>query len=84
MLHIEIINADGDLIVEYDLANNPYKVGELINIQITDYREKPLTYKINKTYTIHKIEHFYNKQYMKDNQMSEVHTVSVEVLEVMK
>ena len=68
-MRIEIIDKEGSEIVSFELSSNPFKVGEILNLQIQD------------EYIIEKIEHFFRREHI-GNQISEVFCTSVEVRKI--
>ena len=78
---IEIVDKYGDLITDFELEANPFKVGEKINVKVSNYNKKFWTAsEVSCEYVIHKIEHFLRKDYTLNEKISTTFSVSVEVL----
>lgn len=77
---IEILNKKGDLITSFELEANPFKVGETLNINVSNYnKEFWAVSEVNGYYVIDKIEHFLRKDYTHNGNVSTVYIVLVEV-----
>jgi hypothetical protein len=81
-MEIEIIHKDcGLIIADFELESNPFKVGETINIHVTNYNKEiwDVT-EVYGEYRIDKIEHFLNKRYA--NNVNTTFAISVEVTKI--
>jgi hypothetical protein len=77
---IEIVNKEGELVTYLELEANPFKVGETINIQASNYDKSFWTVEeVRGDFIIEKIEHFVRKDYIKTQKINTVFTVSVQV-----
>jgi len=80
-MNIEIINKDGDLITNFELESNPFKLGEIITISVSNHNKsfwdvEEITASVFK---IKKIEHLFRKTYTLNKKCRSEFTVSVEV-----
>lgn len=79
-MKIEIINKEGTLITTFELETNPFKVGETISINISNYdKEFWNIEEVRGDYMIDKIEHFLRKIYQRNQKCYTSFSVSVEV-----
>ena len=79
-MRIEIVDKEGQLITDFELEANPVKVGEIVNIKVTNHDISFWTTKeVNADFVINKIEHFLRKDYTRTQNINTVFTVSVEV-----
>jgi hypothetical protein len=80
-MRIEIINKDGDLITDFELETNPFKVGEKININVQNYDKKFWNIsEFAEQFVVDDIEHCLRKDYLpKYTKVNTVFTVSVKV-----
>lgn len=79
-MKIEIINKEGTLITTFELETNPFKVGETISINISNYdKEFWNTEEVKGDYMIDKIEHFLSRDYETNRKCYTSFCVSVEV-----
>ena len=79
-MRIEIVNKEGDLITDFELEANPFKVGEMLNVKVSNYNKKFWTAsEVSGDYIVNKIEHFLRKDYTLTEKISIVFSVSVEV-----
>ena len=57
-MRIEIVTKDGGLITDFELEANPFKVGETLNVKVSNYNKEFWTAsEVNSDYVIDKIEH---------------------------
>jgi len=76
----EPVNREGELITNFELESNPFKVGETININVSNYNKLHWNVEeVKGDYFIVKIEHFLRKECLMNNKVSTSFTVSVEV-----
>lgn len=79
-MNIEIVEKDGTLISDFELEANPFKVGEKINITVTNHDSKFWVIKDHTCeYIIEKIEHFVIHKYLPKENFINTFTVSVTV-----
>lgn len=79
-MRIEIINKENELITDFELEANPFKIGERINIQVSNYdKEFWTTEEVRGDFIINEIEHFLRKTYTRTQKVSTVFSVSVKV-----
>ena len=79
-MRIEIINKENKLITDFELEANPFKVGEKINVQVSNYdKEFWTTEEVRGDFIIDEIEHFLRKTYSRTQKVSTVFSVSVKV-----
>ena len=79
-MRIEIINKENELITDFELESNPFKVGERINVQVSNYDKEFWTAEeVRGDYIIDEIEHFFCKTYTRTQKVSTVFSVSVKV-----
>lgn len=72
---IEIVNKDGDLLTDFELESNPFKVGEIIDIRVWNYDKMFWNVKeINAKFIIEKIEHFLRQDYTAPKSSTTFHT----------
>jgi len=82
-MRIEIVNKKGELITDFELESNPFKVGQTINVQVSNYDKTFWTVEeVGGDFIINKITHFLRTDYTKAQKVSTVFTVSVEVYPV--
>lgn len=83
-MRIEIINKNGDLITDFESESNPFKIGEAINISVSNYDESFWSVdEVKADFKVEKIEHFLRKDYTLAHKCYTVFTVSVEVSELL-
>jgi hypothetical protein len=81
-MRIELINAQDELITDFELETNPFKVGETINVVITNHKTTFWNVKdLHGDYVVDSISHYLRKTYG-DQSYSMVFTVSVKVSEI--
>ena len=79
-MRIEIVNKEGELITDFELEANPFKVGETINVRVLNHDKSFWTAEeIIGDFVIEKIEHFVRKDYLNLQKISTIFTVSVQV-----
>ena len=79
-MRIEIVNKEGELVTDFELEANPFKVGETINVQVSNYDKSFWTAEeVRGNFVIEKIEHFVRKDYTRTQKVNTVFTVSVQV-----
>ena len=79
-MRIEIVNKDGELVTDFELETNPFKVGETINVQVSNYDKSFwTTEEVRGDFVVEKIEHFLRKDYTRSQKVSTVFTTSVQV-----
>ena len=79
-MKIEIIDKEGNLITDFELEANPFKIGETINIVVNNYdKDFWIAEEVNGDYKIDKIEHFLRKDYQLNKKVYNNFCVSVEV-----
>lgn len=79
-MKIEIVNKEGELITDFELEANPFKVGEIINVQVSNHDKSFwVTEEVRGDFVIEKIEHFVRQIYTRTPNISTVFTVSVQV-----
>jgi hypothetical protein len=79
-MRIEIVNKERKLVTDFELESNPFKVGEIINVKVSNHDKSFWTSEdFNEDFVIDKIEHFLRKDYTRAQKVSTVLTVSVEV-----
>jgi len=79
-MRIEIVTKEGELVTDFELESNPFKVGETINVQVSNYDKSFWTAEeVRGDFMINKIEHFLRKDYTRSQKVSTVFTVSIEV-----
>ena len=80
-MNFEIVNTFGDLITTFELESNPFKVDEIVHIDIhnndPEFWDKK---ELRKSFKIIKIEHS-NRQFYNPNNYSIIFTVSLIVKE---
>lgn len=82
-MRIEIINHENKLITDFEIESNPFKVGERINVQVSNYdNEFWTTEEVRGDYIVDEIEHFLRKTYTRTQKVSTVFSVSVKVTPV--
>ena len=82
-MRIEIINHENELITDFEIESNPFKVGERINVQVSNYdKEFWTTEEVRGDYIVDEIEHFLRKTYTRTQKVSTVFSVSVKVTSV--
>lgn len=75
IMKIEIIDSTNDIVTEFDLETNPFKVGEIINIYVSSPHNKGVW---DRKYLITKIEH-YLRHNICDNKTYTSFCVSIQV-----
>lgn len=79
-MKIEIVNKEGELVTDFELETNPFKVGETISVSVSNYdKEFWNTKEVKGDYVIDKIEHFLRKDYQRNQKYYTSFCVSVEV-----
>lgn len=79
-MNIEIINKEGELITDYELESNPFKIGQTINISVSNYDKEFWNIKeVKGDFVIDKIEHFLRKDYRINQKCYTSFCVSIEV-----
>jgi acyl dehydratase len=79
-MRIEIVNKEGELVTDFELETNPFKTGETINVQVSNYDTSFWTTgEVRGDFVVEKIEHFLRKDYTRNQTVSTVFTVSVQV-----
>ena len=79
-MRIEIVNKEGELITDFELEANPFKVGETINVRVLNHDKSFWTAEeVIGDFVIEKIEHFVRKDYLNLQKISTIFTVSVQV-----
>lgn len=79
-MRIEIVTKEGELVTDFELESNPFKVGETINVQASNYDKSFWrAEEVRGDFMINKIEHFLRKDYTRSQKVRTVFTVSVEV-----
>ena len=79
-MKIEIVNKEGDLVTDFELETNPFKVGEAISVSVSNYdKEFWNTKEVKGDYVIDKIEYFLRKDYQRNQKCYTSFCVSVEV-----
>ena len=80
-MRIEIVNKEGELITDFELEANPFKVGETINVRVLNHDKSFWTAEeeVIGDFVIEKIEHFVRKDYLDLQKISTIFTVSVQV-----
>ena len=82
-MKIEIVDAEGDLVTDFNLECNPFKVGEKININITNSDPELWTVKeLSGVYEVESIGHFIAQRYRRHPTVSESFAVSVQVKKI--
>jgi len=82
-MKIEIVDKNGSEITSFDLDSNPFKIGEVINIDIKNHDNSFWDKKeLYKEYRIEKINHFLRQIYGKGRNYNSVFVVSVRVSEI--
>lgn len=79
-MRIEIINKENELITDFELEANPFKIGERINIDVSNYDKEFWTpEEVRGDFIVDEIEHFLRKTYTRTQKVSTVFSVSVKV-----
>jgi hypothetical protein len=82
-MRIEIVDKEGNEITSFNLESNPFKIGETINISVSNFDKEFWTVKeINGEFKVDKIEHFIRQTYGRNHRDGTAFTVSVEVSEI--
>lgn len=82
-MKIEILNKQGELITDFELESNPFKIGETINITVSNHdKEYWNVPEIKGNFKIENVEHFIRKDYISMGRKSSLFVTSVEVSEV--
>lgn len=82
-MRIEIINKEGELITDFELESNPFKVGETLSLSVSNHNKDFWTVDdLRGDYKVEKIEHFLRKEYTRSKKVSTVFSVSVQVSEL--
>ena len=82
-MRIEIVNKEGDLITNFELESNPFKVGETISISVSNGDKSFWTVEeVKGDFIIEKIEHFLRKDYKFNEKYYTNFTVSIEVSKI--
>lgn len=79
-MRIEIVNKKGDLVTDFELETNPFKVGERITVRVNNYdKEFWAAEEVRGDYRIDKIEHYFSRDYTASKKAHSRFIVSVEV-----
>lgn len=82
---IEIVNMKGELVTEFILESNPFKIGEKVIITVANYdKEFWNTKEVFGEFRVENIEHFLRKDYLPNHTYSSVFVTSVKVSEYAK
>lgn len=80
-MHIEIVNKEGEIVTDFELETNPFKVGETITVNVSNHDGEYWDIKeLNGVYLIDKIEHNLRKDY----RNKKVYTTFCVIVEVTK
>jgi hypothetical protein len=83
-MKIEIIDNEGNLITDFELETNPFKVGETINISVHNYDKDFWTAdEVFGEYKIVHIEHYFKKDYQRNKKIYDLFCLSVEVTKIL-
>lgn len=80
----EIVNKKGDLIHNFEMDNNPFSVGEILNmdVKVHDRNFWHNAKAFMATFEIEKIEHYYREHYGPGDKHRESHSISITVFEI--
>jgi len=79
-MKFEIVDKEGNLITDFDLEANPFKVGERITVRVDNYDKEFWTAEeVRGDYKIDKIEHYFSRDYTANKKANSRFCVSVEV-----
>ena len=82
-MKIEIVSNKGYLITEFELESNPFKVGEVISLSVSNYDKEFWNKKeLKSDYRITRIEHFIKEEYMPNEKYKLHYCASVEVTQI--
>ena len=83
-MRIELVNKKGDLLHHMELNNNPFKVGEVLNLNVKNHNDKfwNNVKSFMAKYEITEIEHFYDEHYGPSGNHRETHSISITVFEI--
>lgn len=83
-MRFELVNNKGDLIHDFEMDNNPFSVGEIINMDVKVHNR--VFWKDAKafmaTFEIVKIDHFYKENYGPGQKRRDSHSISITVFEI--
>lgn len=82
-MRIEIIDKEGNFITDFELESNPFKVGETIDVNVSNHDKSFWTTgDLKGDYIISRIDHFLRKDFFSNRLSNTVFTVSVEVFPI--
>lgn len=82
-MRINFVTKKMNSITYYELNSNPFKVGEIISINIYNHEKQIWNIEeVHKSYKIEKIEHYLTIEYTKEIEKNLIHNVIVELSEL--
>lgn len=82
-MHFEIVDTEDNLITTLDLESNPFKVGEILHLDVKNHDPSFWKQKeMRKDFVIQNIQHFAKHKFLPNHHHDLTFTVSVTVKEV--
>jgi len=83
-MRINFFTKESKLLTFYELDSNPFKVGEIINLNIYNHERViwSSVEEVHKSYKIENIEHYLTADYTKEIKRNIIHTVAIELSEL--